>query len=949
MKTILISPQYRRTVSLQSTFTVLIFAIFFGFFCNFAQAQQTLCQQFGGNFVPEILIGIKESSVTTTANLNITGWTNKKIVVFGTLIVNSDFKIQSCTLQMGKNARIQVAPNVTFSSTFSKYFRCGSDLWTGFQFLGGTNGIWFNHIEDAATAMNIMSANANVVIVGNVVNRNLVGVSAIGIALNAIFAANTFDCTSPINGSTSSMAEFGIRLVGCPSASIGRTELEPGYRNIFRRHKTGISISNSTATIGLSTFDHNTTGLFAQLSNVTMRGASAGLTSHFLFNNKDVNTSGSSLNLFHCFLERCETSNITSSANNNQQQVHIHDNTIHVSNEPSAANSKMGISLDRSRFGSADQFRNTIDRNHFVIESFGGNERRAMHVRGGLNMQDFMRIDSNFIDVMSGGNSSLLTKIVDIDISGADNFRVTRNTLRSNNTFGSGNNRWGFFMVNGATTPSKGNFFTNNDISGVGSADDGCCAVHAENAGPWSICSNKTNNTYRGFHIVGNCGESSFGLNDIGNHNVDPLNLYVGGTGVFLQGHGSDNVFLGDQECQGNYWDITDYSLPNAYTAIIHGAGTNSPSIATILKNEFIVADLNDPHQAPIDRNPMQGWFKSIPCLQTPTECVEPEWGRLDENDEWVRNNYPMPQLSPEVEEWQSTRYVLAKLMRYPALATGDALVFKNAYAQSSAALFARFDSLMNAVSLATAVTQFALSNLEADMLSKQVQITLLDASITDYTNLESGLLSNRATLLNELAVLSEQYKDLLVQNNDARAPFLDACEQFNNALPANQVYEQNQKILNALYLKQTRSIELNQSDIDALHAIAQQCLQTAGRTKSAAASMLPNGGAQYWRENPDEYICQQRGERSGNLRTNGVLLSPNPCSDILRVQFESPFTGDITISDLSGRVIEQQQILDLSQTLDVLVGHLNSGVYILSSSSIDGGLPINAKFVVIR
>ena len=111
--------------------------------------------------------------------------------------------------------------------------------------------------------------------------------------------------------------------------------------------------------------------------------------------------------------------------------------------------------------------------------------------------------------------------------------------------------------------------------------------------------------------------------------------------------------------------------------------------------------------------------------------------------------------------------------------------------------------------------------------------------------------------------------------NVSVRDPRLAACQQFNNAQPANQVYEQNQKVLNVLYLKQTRCIELNQTDTDALHAIAQQCLQT--------------------------------------------------------------------------RVIEQRQILDLPQTLDILVSHLNSGVHILSSSRRDGGLPTSTKFVVIR
>jgi len=254
-----------------------------------------------------------------------------------------------------------------------------------------------------------------------------------------------------------------------------------------------------------------------------------------------------------------------------------------------------------------------------------------MHIRGGASIHDFMRIDSNTIEAMTGGNSGRQTKFIDIDISGADNFKVTRNTIRSTNTFSTGNNRWGIFMVNGANTPAEGNVLWYNNILGIG-PDGGCCAIHAENAGPWSICSNTTDHTYRGFHFIGNCGKSSFGLNTINDHNLDPLNLYVGGTGLFLQGHGADNAFLGDQECLGNHWALTDYSLANAYTAILLGNNLSGPSGSTIQINEFKVENLNDPHQAPIDRNPMQNWFKpGTDCLQTPTECAEQTSSGFDE------------------------------------------------------------------------------------------------------------------------------------------------------------------------------------------------------------------------------------------------------------------------------------------------------------------------------
>lgn len=850
---------------------------------------------------------------------------------------------------MGRNAVIQIEPNIAFQSVTSKYFRCGNDFWTGFVLKGGTSDIWFNHIEDAAIAINIMSSSANLVLAGNTINRNNKGLYAQNITVNATVAANIFDCSTPLNASTSPLAYAGVHLISC-SAVIGRTDNVPGFRNTFKKQSFGMRISNSTATIGLSTFNGNTRGVYATGSNVTIRGADAGLTTNFSFDGEDVYTTQSSMNLFFCHMDSCKRNNITSLLNNNKEQVHIHDNTIHVTNEPMPANEKFGISLDRSRNGSDEEFRNTIDRNHLIIHDFGGNRRRGMHIRGGASIHDFMRIDSNTIEVMTGGSQTIHTKFVDIDISGADNFKITRNTVRSTNGYATGNNRWGFFMVNGATTPAKGNVFLGNNILGIG-PDDGMCAVHAEDAGPWGICSNMTDHAYRGFHFIGSCGKSSFGANTIKDHNVDPLNAYVGGTGIFLQGHGADNVFLGDQECQANMWAVTDYALSNAYTAIVVGNETDPPLPSTIQNNQFKVADLSDPTQAPIDRNPMENWFIAGQCLQTPTDCVENQsTPNFDEQDEWIRNNYPLPQISPSVEEWQSTRYVLAKLMRYPELATGNVLVFKNAYNQSSAALFARFDSMMSAISLATAGSQTNMKNLEISIQSKQAQINALDASITDYTNLEPGLLASRAVLLGELAVLSDQYNVLLTQNISTQESLLYACEQYNNTLPANKGYEQNQKLLNALAIQYARGIELTQVDKDALHAIAQQCTQIAGRTKAAAAAMLPpEEGAQYWRENPDEYNCPQRTARDAGPQDLGFSLSPNPCSDFLNVQFELPFVGNLSISDLSGRVLESRLIHDESKGLSIPVGHLSNGVYLLTCTNSSGKLPVSTKFVVLR
>jgi hypothetical protein len=833
---------------------------------------------------------------------------------------------------MGKNAVIQIDPNITFQSVLSKYFRCGNDFWKGFVVLGGTADFWFNHIEDASIVLDIKSPSASLVVVGNKINRNNKGLFAENIAVNAIVAANTFDCTSPLNGSALPFASAGIELINC-SAVIGRTENVPAYRNVFRKQNFGIKLSKSTVTVGLSTFNNNGIGVSANSSsNVTVRGVDAGLTTNTSLNGKDIYTERSSLKVFHCLLDSCKEDNISALINKNLEEIHIFDNIIRIRG---TAFPKYGIKLDRTTTGQDDQFRNTIKRNQIELANNKG--LGAIYVTGFPSTHDKILIDSNVINVGVGANKNF----VSIFLSSAENFIVTRNIVTSTNTYSTGDFRWAFFLTNGTEDGlDKGNIFSKNSISGNGVADNGCCAVHAVNAGPWTMCENITDLTYKGFHFIGANAPSTFALNSIRNHDCSP------GGGFFSRGleiHGGDGEWgrIGDQICNDNTWTMPSYPGPSSQTAYILGNEDYS---------EFYVPEMNDPNKVPTDRSPGgQQWFKLSQCLQAP-DCSGNIVPEIDEYDERVRITYPVPQVPTSLSEWQDTRSLISKLMRYPALATGDMLVFKNSYSQSSSMLFARFDSLMNALSATTAGSQTTLKNLDISIQGVQAQISALDALVGDASIMPVGLMANRATLLNELSILSSQRNYLLDQNSSSREPILNALELINNALPANEVFEQNQKVINSIAINQARGLALSLQDSLALYAISQQCVHFAGRTKGKAASMLPpESGAHYWMEHGDDSGCTPVEERKITQQASEFSLSPNPCTSNLGIQFNSPFVGNISILDLSGRVVQQLVVHDKQQALNISVEQLSNGVYLLTCKNAAGELSSSSKFVILK
>lgn len=77
--------------------------------------------------------------------------------------------------------------------------------------------------------------------------------------------------------------------------------------------------------------------------------------------------------------------------------------------------------------------------------------------------------------------------------------------------------------------------------------------------------------------------------------------------------------------------------------------------------------------------------------------------------------------------------------------------------------------------------------------------------------------------------------------------------------------------------------------------------------------------------------------------------LSPNPASDALRIQSDAVLTGEIVLSDLSGRVIQVLDIQNETRVLEMPIAHLENGIYALTFVEVSGKLPVTTKFVVLR
>lgn len=918
-------------------------------------AQTSLCQEIGLNFVPDVTIGTTANSVTKTSSLSgIPGWNSKKILINGRLEIDTDFEIKDCVLKMGSSSTIKLDGVHTFKSENSKYFHCGTDLWTGFIIEAGSGSPFIsfntNRIEDAAKAIDLRKSDMNIGIVGNTINRNLVGLYANNIAVKALIAGNKFDATPVPNNFD--MSEAGIQFKDCPAVSIGFANTLFVATNSFHNQQSGIDLYNTTVSIKQAEFKDNLVGINAALSVIDLHGYSKNKRTNFVRSqHNDVVTTQSNLNAYYCNFEDCQSSNIVSDQNDALQRIRITDNVFDITNSINGDDNnlsilKYGIRIQRSLGGSGLGYLNMIERDVFFIRDFGFKVRGAILVDASTNATDFFSIKDNKIDVYKGGNQFGNFGFVDVNVKASKNFIIKNNRIRNfDNTFETGRSRWGFYLHDG-DSETNGNYLSNNQVYGENTFDGGCCAIHASKCGPWNICGNTTDKTYRGFHFLGECGTSFIGGNTIKDHECSFDDGYWG-TGLLVD----NGAYIGDQICENNNWEKYYYSTYKSFAAqhINYGG-----------KNRFLVENINDPNQTPLSRSPIGGgvpWFDQIEYIQPsiPSGCsllaanVDPDISKYEID---FASSALLSNTFLNVDAWENTRQLMKKLFEYPSLVSTNTILgqFKNIHHESSAGVYARFDSMYLAALKVAPALQSAIRQYDDTIVQKYAALESLDADVVDINQLDGNYWALRANLLDAIGVASIQRSALQTQIRLERVPLLLACAQFNTALPENQPYEMNQKAINTLLLKRVNGQLLDSLDRAILHTIARQCNQIAGRTRDRAIAMLPpRESVFYQRENPAVFDCTDRSQTMDHS-TSGIELQlwPNPAKDVMHLGFEKPFSGRIRIVNLAGKLMQVYEGISGTNFLDMHVAEMPSGVYILSAET-SSGMFINQRFVVFK
>lgn len=172
----------------------------------------------------------------------------------------------------------------------------------------------------------------------------------------------------------------------------------------------------------------------------------------------------------------------------------------------------------------------------------------------------------------------------------------------------------------------------------------------------------------------------------------------------------------------------------------------------------------------------------------------------------------------------------------------------------------------------------------------------------------------------------------------------LSDCADLLELLPDNTPVEENYKFLYGLYLKQAMGLAITQSDSIILRSIAEQCDDEAGHTRFKAMNFLPwSDEANTRTDNPNIIPCERTSKNIGSL---GFQVFPNPTASWLTIIFENAFSGNLQITDVNGKQI-QQAVISEQKSMLVNIENFPSGTYFCTAISESGARELTPFFVI--
>jgi hypothetical protein len=928
-----------------------------------AQPVETWCLLNNTNSVP----------AGSTLNINAPGLfpgvtqVQNKVIELGdnaTLIIGTSFTMIDCYIKCGNNAVIIVQGDGTlFRSVRSNFFTCGQFLWQGIKMDPGSRmdfagcGIYNARIGILFSPGYNNSTN---ILRGSRFDNNEIGIQAgtdladgatVGFAISW---GNTFNVSS--QSLPGGIPIAGLVVTRNSNLAFGTS----GIRNEFKNTLVGawvrngghLTIANAafremrSVNTGVIASAYQKTGILCQQGSLSVtKGVNGGNCEFYSekYNIRAIQPTGL-LSVQHAFFDN--TLYIPSHSGLAQVVTAIFINNATV---------PVNISIEKNRFegphrgiycerppGNSFATNTTISNNVYLSSN------RFLEVKGIYDATNNFWILGNRVE--SNQTSGYPANAIFISGTG-NNYLVSSNYIYRYGTAAAlqglinGSEVQSFAIafenMNGIGNEIVYNTVESNINPALGAAYTSQsyhsfvkCGIHVFNCPGVNVCSNETNDTYRGFHFAGNCINSKFGYNKMKRHVF----------GVLAQSDANAGTDLGDQVRTENEWF-------GAGSYINGGVAAYNPE-SSVLFN-IIVNDALPPYYPPTF-SPLIGWIKVEAGDVNPCEFRSTNFSEDDENI--AKDLYPFKDV---INRWDMRSYLIDKVMCYQGSNVPSINNFFNSAAVTSefayAGAFRRFHDAFAANNIHAA----QLSNQTSQFIDKHAQfIALWESLALDTLNPDPSQLAQIQARNQQLNSIQSQMNGDVVNFINSKNSALLTIQNGLPALPANNLWESSWKTILQAAVKRGQNIELSAADISALKDIANSCTTQRGIAVRSVLTYMPVEESDPYtaQEHKDNCAPQGPGKENGLKQHNHaheeqhseLSLFPNPANTQLNVEAQAPIQT-WKIFNANGMLLQQGALKDESSRRLLLdVGELNEGLYFIEVETAQGEHN-TARFLKIR
>jgi Secretion system C-terminal sorting domain len=880
--------------------------------------------------------------------------TGQKIPVQAALVLDVNVTFNNCEFYMFPESSI-TAPSV-FTATGTTFKGTGCALWRGIDAPIESANLSLNSctIQDALTGLSI--GEKRIISISNntfVNNRVGISITATNQSTNSglqvlNFSNNKFQTLDNVSllpplCNTIGYAGLTIQTVLSLPLQVSGQEGYGSTGNSFYNLNYGIIIQNGTVTVGKASFNRIN----------SLPSASAGIWatngSTLSVNNGDgrtfngcthgIRTEGSSLAASNNTMTNTERGIwVSTSATLPPQTISILSNNLTCK--------RYGVFLSNAQ----SNFKGNINNNAITMDNTVATNVAAIYLTG-TGTFAASEVFGNTITLQNAQYGIVLNNINSVSngVTGVSGLAVNTNTINANNL---ANIRGIQISGGGSTAPSSKVRIQGNTVKGNGAAT-ACIGIFANASGDNVISCNTLNAVNTGISFSGVCTgvngtilrANTFG-DAINNTNSLTKGLEYGST-----------ASTGPQDFQGNKWYGT-------YTGTKYGAFSSNPGVVTTSPYTVNNQGTGNSIFMPTNIFPPSGWF-GYQSGTNKTGCSGSllaadgtnglDYYRLIAQDNLVYTEYQAGL------RWSNEQDLYAKIVKEPELlADPDFSDFYDTKQNEGVGIYDGLDkAAQNALEpSAAAKQQLAMYDTQTTLFSvnlDNIAVQLADTILT--TAAREALQQQYDTQVLQYKIVQNNIATLIAALNADNESELNALIAANAAAPDTEIFEQNEKSINAIYFRSlAKGAEVDSLDMPEVLSIAAQCPYSGGdavfKARAVAASF---DDALY----DDKSICATQGvlwrvkpKAKGNdaAKDFQVKVYPNPTKNLSTVFLEGTHSDlQLELHDVLGREIATQIIYSNATQTTVSFENNPVGLYILSLRNSEGVIIHQQKVSVIK